>query len=140
NRFTALRSFDAYACRAGKVATNPTCDGSISDGWTPIVSSPSNAFPSVNPRPVTPDETLRYFDVTPTVATHIKFVVTNNQCTGQPSYQGDQDLDPNINSDCRATQAPTATGFPPRNTEVHTTEIEVFGSTPTVDGTLVNAG
>ena len=29
NRFTALRSFDAYACRAGKNAPNPTCDGSI---------------------------------------------------------------------------------------------------------------
>jgi hypothetical protein len=140
NRFTALRSFDAYSCRAGHDSANPTCDGSIDAGWTKVISSPSDSFPSVNPRPVTPDETLRYFDVTPTVATHIKFVVTNNQCTGQPSYQGDQDLDPNINSDCRVTQAPTAVGFPPRNTEVHTTEIEVFGSNPTVDGTLVNAG
>jgi len=141
NRFTALRSFDAYACRAGKNAPNPTCDGSIDAGWTQIVSSPSNAFPSVNPRPVTPDMTLRYFDVShPEVATHIKFVVTNNQCTGQTSYQGDQDNDPNINSDCRATQGPTAVGFLPRNTEVHVTEVQVFGQNPTVDGTKVTTG
>jgi len=141
NRFTALRSFDAYACRAGKNADNPTCDGSIDAGWTQIVSTASDAFPSVNPRPVTPDMTLRYFDVShPEVATHIKFVVTNNQCTGQPSYQGDQDNDPNINSDCRATQGPTAVGFPPRNTEVHVTEVEVFGQNGTVSGSKVTTG
>ena len=141
NRFTALRSFDAYACRAGKDKDNPTCDGSIDAGWTQIVSSASDAFPSVNPRPVTPDMTLRYFDVShPEVATHIKFVVTNNQCTGQTSYQGDQDNDPNINSDCRATQGPTAVGFPPRDTEVHVTELEVFGQNPTVSGSKVTTG
>jgi extracellular elastinolytic metalloproteinase len=141
NRFTALRSFDAYACRAGKTAANPTCDGAIDAGWTRIVSSASNAFPSVNPRPVAPDMTLRYFDVSSNVvATHIKFVVTNNQCTGQPSYQGDQDDDPNIDSDCRVTQGPNAIGFPPRNTEVHVSEVQVFGQNPTVDGTKVTTG
>jgi hypothetical protein len=141
NRFTALRSFDAYACRAGKVAGNPTCDGSIDAGWTKIVSSPADAFPSVNPRPVAPDMTLRYFDVSSNqVATHIKFVVTNNQCTGQTSYQGDQDSDPNISSDCRVTQGPNAIGFPPRDTEVHVTEVQVFGQNPTVDGTKVTTG
>ncbi len=36
NRFTALRSFELYACTAGK-KENPTCDGSISDGWKQIV-------------------------------------------------------------------------------------------------------
>ena len=141
NRFTALRSFDAYACRAGKNAANPTCDGSIDAGWTKIVSTASDAFPSVNPRPVAPDMTLRYFDVSSNVvATHVKFVVTNNQCTGQPSYQGDQDNDPNINSDCRATQGPNAIGFLPRDTEVHVSEVQVFGQNPTVDGTKVTTG
>ena len=53
NRFTALRSFEAYACTEGRPA-NPTCDGSVAAGWTQIVNSPANAFPSVNPRPVTP--------------------------------------------------------------------------------------
>jgi extracellular elastinolytic metalloproteinase len=127
NRFTALRSFDAYVCRAGKVAANPTCDGSIDAGWTRLLSAPSNAFPSVNPRPVTPDMTLRYFDAdSPIVGTHVKFVVTSNQCTGQPSYAGDQDNDLTNNSDCLATS---------RATEVHVSEVEVFGQTSTVDGT-----
>src|SRR5262249_43051285 len=62
NRFTALRAFDAYVCRAGKVAANPACDGSIDPGWTKLLSSGADAFPSVNPRPVAPDLSLRYFD------------------------------------------------------------------------------
>ena len=74
--------------------------------------------------------TLRYFDVShPEVATHIKFVVTNNQCTGQPSFHGDQDLDPANNAECR-------TGI--RQSEVHTAEVEVFGSKPTIDGVLAS--
>jgi hypothetical protein len=132
NRFTALRSFDAYACRAGKDAANPTCDGSIDAGWTKIVSAPADAFPSVNPRPVAPDLTLRYFDVSSNqVATHVKFVVTNNQCTGQASYHGDQDNDPNNNADCNASV---------RASEVHVAEVQVFGQNPTVDGTKVTTG
>jgi extracellular elastinolytic metalloproteinase len=132
NRFTALRSFDAYACRAGKVAANPTCDGSIDAGWTKIVSSAADAFPSVNPRPVAPDLTLRYFDTIPQVpATHVKFVVTNNQCTGQPSYHGDQDNDPTNNADCLASV---------RASEVHAAEVQVFGQNPTVHGTKVTTG
>jgi hypothetical protein len=118
NRFTALRSFEAYACTAGN-AGNPTCDGSVAAGWNLIVKSPDNAFPSVNPRPVTPDETLRYFNATGApAATHVKFVVDANQCTGQPSYAGDQDNDPTNNSDCNATV---------RASEVHATELQVFG-------------
>ena len=132
NRFTALRSFDAYTCRAGKVAANPTCDGSIDAGWTKIVSSAADAFPSVKPRPVAPDLTLRYFDVSNNqVATHVKFVVTNNQCTGQASYHGDQDNDPNNNADCNASI---------RANEVHVAEVQVFGQNPTVDGTKVTTG
>jgi hypothetical protein len=134
NRFTALRSFDAYVCRAGKVAANPTCDGSIADGWTLLLSAPSDAFPGVNPRPGIQDMSLRYFDApTQIVGTHVKFVVTSNQCTGQPSFQGDQDLDPNNNADCR-----TGTGTH-RDTEVHVAEVEVFGSKPTIDGVLATA-
>jgi extracellular elastinolytic metalloproteinase len=127
NRFTALRSFDAYTCRAGKVAANPTCDGSVAAGWTKIVSSASDAFPSVNPRPVAPDLALRYFDVSSNeAATHLKLVVTSNQCTGQASYHGDQDNDPNNNADCNASI---------RANEVHVAEVQVFGQTATVDGT-----
>jgi extracellular elastinolytic metalloproteinase len=60
------------------------------------------------------------------VATHLKFVVTSNQCTGQASYHGDQDNDPNNNADCNASI---------RASEVHVAEVQVFGQTATVDGT-----
>jgi hypothetical protein len=123
NRFTALRAFDVYSCQAGKGA-NPTCDGSNPAGWTNIVHSPANAFPSINPRPVAPDATLRTFNATGgPPATHVKFVVASNQCTGQPSYLGDQDNDPTNNSDCAATT---------RASEVHATELQVFGSKASV--------
>jgi hypothetical protein len=60
------------------------------------------------------------------VGTHVKFVVTTNQCTGQPSYHGDQDNDPNNNADCLAST---------RANEVHVAEVEVFGQNAAVDGT-----
>ncbi len=128
SRFTALRSFEVYACTAAKKA-NPTCDGSIDAGWTRIVMSRADAFPSVNPRPVTPDMTLRYFDAgAASPATHVKLVVDANQCTGQPSYVGDQDSDPNNNSDCLATI---------RANEVHVSELQVFGKQGTVDDAVL---
>ena len=68
--------------------------------------------------------------VAPAQATHVKFVVDANQCTGQPSYQGDQDNDPNNNSDCRIGQPP----FVPRDTEVHATELQLLSGKPKVDG------
>ena len=123
NRFTALRSFQLYGCNAGKKA-NPTCDGSTDAGWKRIVDSKDDAFPSVNPRPVTPDETLRYFKAEGPPATHVKFVVSANQCTGQPSYIGDQDNDPNNNSDCLASI---------RAYEVHANELQVFGDKAKVE-------
>ena len=79
---------------------------------------------------------FRHCAVPDTTATHVKFVVTANQCTGQPSYQGDQDSDPDNNSDCRVGQAP----FVPRDTEVHATELQVFADDATVDGKEVTAG
>ena len=134
NRFTALRSFALYACTAGAVAANPTCDGTIDAGWTQVLNA-GDAFPSVNPRPVTPDMTLRSWKVSGQ-ATHVKFVAVANQCTGQTSYQGDQDSDPNNNSDCRIGQAP----FAPRDTEVHATELQVFSDKPKVVGKDVETG
>jgi hypothetical protein len=44
---------------------------------------------------------LRNWSVPTTTATHVRFVVRDNQCTGQPSYHGDQDDDQQNNSDCR---------------------------------------
>ena len=101
NRFTALRSFSLYACTAGKDPANPTCSGAIAAGWKSLHVSADDAFPSVNPRPMVPNMTLRGWQLPPTTATHVKFVVATNQCTGQTSYQGDQDNDPANNADCR---------------------------------------
>ena len=133
---SATRSqIPAVAARShgtGKSNANPNCDGNIAAGWVKIITGAADSFPGANPRPGVQDENLRYFPASPQpIATHLKFVVTNNQCTGQPSFQGDQDLDPNNNSECR-------TGI--RRSEVHTAEIEVFKTLPSVDGTLVNAG
>jgi hypothetical protein len=137
NRFTALRSFDLYACTAGANRANPTCDPIASKGWKRILRSQNDAFPGVNPRPVAPDLILRNWSVPTTTATHVRFVVRDNQCTGQASYHGDQDNDPNNNSDCRVGD-PTATPpLPARNTEVHAAELQVWSSKPAVDGATV---
>jgi extracellular elastinolytic metalloproteinase len=132
NRFTALRAFDLYACTAGTRA-NPTCAGTTDAGWKRILRSEDDAFPAVNPRPVAPDLILRNWSVPTTRATHVRLVVRDNQCTGQRSYHGDQDADPNNNSDCRVGDAGTA--FVARNTEVHAAELQVWSSKPDVDGT-----
>jgi hypothetical protein len=136
NRFTALRKFELYACTAGKSDANPTCDGTIAAGWSTVLVSQSNAFPSVNPRPVGPDMQLRTWDVKKTTATHVLFRVLDNQCTGQSSYQGEQDSDPTFSTDCRVTSLTStgAVGLPERDTEVHAAEVQVLSDLPDVRG------
>ena len=126
NRFTALRQFELQVCTAGG-PDNPTCDGSVSDGWTSVLVSDPDAFPAINPRPVAPELNLRAFDLSgTTTATHVKFIVLNNQCTGQPSFQGEQDQDPNSTTDCRGT----ATGAE----QVRAAELQLLSSSAAVDG------
>jgi extracellular elastinolytic metalloproteinase len=137
NRFTALRQFELDSCTAGASSANPNCDGAIADGWRQVMVSEPDAFPSVNPRPVAPDLQLRTWDVRGrTRATHIRLVVLNNQCTGQSSYQGEQDNDPTFSTDCRTTSLTPAgqVALPERDTEVHANEVEVFSSASTVHG------
>ena len=40
-------------------------------------------------------------------ATHLRFEVVTNQCTGAPDYAGEQDDDPRANTDC-TTASPQA--------------------------------
>ena len=125
NRFTALRQFELQVCTAGG-PDNPTCDGSVSDGWTSVLVSDSDAFPAINPRPVAPELQLRAFGLDGTAsATHVKFIVLNNQCTGQPSFQGVQDQDPNNETDCRATVVAE---------QVRAAELQLLSSSAAVDG------
>jgi hypothetical protein len=128
NRFTALRSFALYACTAGKDPANPTCSGTIAAGWKSLIVSQDDAFPSVNPRPIGPNLTLRGWQLPQTTATHVKLVVLTNQCTGQTSYQGDQDNDPAVNADCR-----NGTGVSRAN-EVHAAELQLYSSPASVQG------
>src|SRR3954468_20349019 len=135
NRFTALRAFDLYSCTAGADDANPTCDGSNDAGWKRILRSQDDAFPGINPRPISPDMILRTWNVPTTTATHVRLVVRSNQCTGQESFQGDQDNDPLNNSDC-ITGIPGV--LPARGMEVHAAELQVWSSNPDVDGAVVD--
>jgi hypothetical protein len=78
---------------------------------------------------------LRTWNVPKTTATHVRLVVRSNQCTGQESFQGDQDNDPLNNSDC-ITGIPGV--LPGRGTEVHAAELQVWSSNPDVDGAIVD--
>jgi extracellular elastinolytic metalloproteinase len=125
NRFTALRSFELYACT---VASGAPCDPTATDRWTLVHQSDPDAFPADNPRPVSPHLLLRTFPVETTTATHVLFRVVDNQCTGQTSFQGEQDNDPANQTDCRTGSPP----LPPRDTEVRAAELQLFNERPAV--------
>jgi extracellular elastinolytic metalloproteinase len=95
NRFSALRQFRVLACNAvGPVDCSDAAD------YTLAFTSPADAFPSVAPRPRAPELILRSFDIPDTTATHLRFEVVTNQCTGGPDYAGEQDADPRAGTDC----------------------------------------
>jgi extracellular elastinolytic metalloproteinase len=102
NRFSALRQFRVLACNAvGTVDCTDAADYAL------IFTSPADAFPSVAPRPRAPELILRSFDIPDTNATHLRFEVVTNQCTGGPDYAGEQDADPRAGTDC-TTNSPQA--------------------------------
>jgi extracellular elastinolytic metalloproteinase len=151
NRFTALRQFELRTCTAGASAANPACAGTTAAGWSLLYRSSPDFFPGDNPRPVSPQLLLRGFETRhgwfgradddddddggrgrSGRATHVQFVVLNNQCTGNPHYQGEQDNDPANVTDCRLG-SPSG-GFVPRGTEVRAAEVQLFSSRPSVSG------
>ncbi|MDP9405264.1 MAG: M36 family metallopeptidase, partial [Actinomycetota bacterium] len=85
SRFSALRSFDIFTCDASSGAD---C-GSDEAAYQKVFASADDAFPGKRPRPKVPDFLLRPFDVKDTMATHVRLVVRDNQCTGGPDFQGD---------------------------------------------------
>jgi hypothetical protein len=111
-RFTALRRFQVEVC------DGRTANCSLPSAWRMLYTSAADAFPSIAPRPLAPDLTLRTFDVPNTVATQVRFTALDNQCTGGPAYQGEQDADP-----LNATDCDTATD---KGTFLHAAEFEVF--------------
>jgi extracellular elastinolytic metalloproteinase len=136
NRFIALRQFQLWGCDAGRTQQNPTCDPAIKAGWKQFLASGPNAFPAVNPRPTAPDLILRTWDTQRTNATHVIFRVIANQCSGQPSYQGEQDADPQYSTDCRVTSLnPNGTvALPERDNDVRAAEVQLLTSLPKVKG------
>jgi extracellular elastinolytic metalloproteinase len=95
-RFSALRAFEIWACTSA--AANAGC--TLDHGFTKIFTSPSDAFPGVRFRPVSPDLILRSFTVPNTTATHLRLVVVSNQCTGGAGFQDEQDADSVTTTDC----------------------------------------
>ena len=125
NRFTALRAFEVYACTAGADAGNPDCAADVTAGWKRVLKSRADAFPGDNPRPVQPVLVLRSWSAPSTTATHVLFRVVDNQCTGQESFQGEQDNDPNNPTDCRDTSV---------DEQVRAAELQVLSGKPNVLG------
>src|ERR671918_1190476 len=94
-------------------------------GWQRILRSTNDAFPAEPPRPVAPDLLLRTFNVPTSTATHVKLVVTSNQCTGNGDFHGEQDQDPNNETDCRATAIAN---------QVRVAELQLLSDRPAVEG------
>lgn len=100
SRFSALRQFRVLACEA---AGDVDCSDAVD--YTEVFLSPTDAFPSVAPRPRAPELIIRSFDMPATTATHLRLEVVTNQCTGAPDYAGEQDADPRANTDCATASA-----------------------------------
>jgi hypothetical protein len=82
---------------------------------------------------------MRAWKIPKATATHVLFRVRTNQCSGQASYQGEQDNDPQFSTDCRVTSL-TSTGqvaLPRRDTDVRAAELELLSAPPRVQGAVV---
>ncbi len=128
SRFSALRSFDILVCDATR---NDNVCAEDQAEFDIVHRSAADAFPGVRPRPTAPDLTLRPFDVTDAQATHVRIRVRDNQCTGGPAYQGEQNPsnDPVFSDpDCDSTaQSPGRAVLSPPFDQVRIAELQVFG-------------
>jgi extracellular elastinolytic metalloproteinase len=84
NRFSSLRAFDLYAC------DSTAADCADDSSWTRIYETTGVEFDARRPRPRVSDMNLTGFDVADTVATHVRLVVVDTQCTGNPTYSTEQ--------------------------------------------------
>jgi extracellular elastinolytic metalloproteinase len=127
NRFSALRSFDVFTCNAASGA-----DCSSDAGFTKVFASADDAFPGARPRPKVPDLITRAFDVQDSMATHVRLVVRDNQCTGGPDFQAETnpDSDPENTPDCDTLNARTAerSVLSPPVEIVRAAELQVFSA------------
>ncbi|MBT8097770.1 MAG: M36 family metallopeptidase [Woeseia sp.] len=145
NRFVALREFRVETSTNGVL-------------FQPWITSGPDAFPGHNPRPVSPEMIIRSFEGEPRLASHVRIVAMNNQCTGNPAFHddgnpntADHDNDLANVTDCRDTRVFSDVPIPllgadevlaPRHDEVHIAELQVFAADGTVEctsGCEVNA-
>jgi hypothetical protein len=119
-RFTALRQFAIEVCNQD-ATHNCALDQQSGTGsaYTRIYTSPADAFNGTLPRPVAPNLLMQSFDVPDTMATNVRIVVLQNQCTGQAAYAGEQDNDPLNVTDCKLGST--------SDESVRAAELEVFG-------------
>jgi extracellular elastinolytic metalloproteinase len=141
NRWSAVRQFEIQTCTASGANASCTADGAFSSVYT----SPPEAFPGFNPRPVAPDWIMRSFPLPqPITATHLRLVVLENQCTGDVDFQREQDSDPLNDTDCREGNPGEAEIFgesgpqalEDRDDEVRIAELQVFSSAGTATSGL----
>jgi uncharacterized repeat protein (TIGR01451 family) len=133
NRFSALRQFAIETCTANATETcsQRSTAAAAGPGFTRIFTSRPEAFPASVPRPLAPNLIFQQFDVPDTEATHVRMVVLSNQCTGNLEYQGDQDNDPLVHSDCRTQgviSAPDEVVIAPQDQTVRAAELQVFSA------------
>lgn len=114
SRFSALRQFRVLACNAEAGA-----DCGEPGSFEQVFLSPADSFPGDGMRPTAPDLNAASFDIPQTAATHLRFEVVANQCTGGPSFQGELDNDPNNATDC-------PTGAPSVASTVRAAEFQAF--------------
>ncbi len=82
SRFAALRSFQIFVCDD---TTGTDC--AEADSYQLAYTSPEDGFPSIRPRPTSPNLLFRTFDIpNDPMATHVRLVVLTNQCTGNPLF------------------------------------------------------
>jgi len=128
-RFNALRKFEIRTCVAGGAVTCTT----DADFTNVAFTSAGDAFPGDVPRPLQPQLNLRSFTLTtPTLATHVQLRAVTNQCTGQAKFLGDQDDDPNNDSDCISGST--------SDDVVRLAELQVFSSCNRVNVAAAAAG
>jgi hypothetical protein len=131
NRFSALRQFQILTCNA---AAGQTCGPNGEGNFSVIYTSSPAAFPSIAPRPRSPELIFRTFNVPATAATHVQLRVVHNQCTGFGGYRGEQDNDPGNNTDCVTGSSIAGVTNLSQGTNVRAAELQVFSNRLRVSG------
>jgi len=130
SRFSALREFKILTCNAPVSVAGCTTPVEFTQVY-PVPGSPAAVeFDAGTPRPLAPNLILKEFDVKDSMATHVRLVALDNQCTGQAKYHID-DADPTNNADCRTS---------PQINNLRAAELQVLshaGSTAVVQDPVV---